>query len=61
MTQSSLDEGDYREQQEHEEEQLAYIMEILNRIRAGTQTEQDIHYLHQELIRTQPNQETKSC
>ena len=56
MTYSSLDgprpapdDGNYRAQQDHEAEKFAYIMEVIDRVRARTSTEQDIEYLEQEL------------
>lgn len=50
MTYSSLtDEGSYRAAQEQEEHKLAYILDILDRLRARTHTDDDIRFLEHEL------------
>ena len=44
-----MSDGDYRQQQELEEERQQRIMEILERVRTGTTTEEDASVLAHEL------------
>jgi hypothetical protein len=57
MTYSTLtDDGSYRAQQEHEEAKLAYILDLIDRVRSRTSTEDDAEFLTRELTpyTTQP-------
>ncbi len=51
MEKSSLNEdGNYRAQQDNEERKLAYIVEIIIRLRARQSTAADIAFIESELL-----------
>lgn len=50
MVSTLTDDGSYRAQQENEERKLAYIVEVVIRLRARQSTADDIAFIENELL-----------
>ena len=50
MVDSLTDDGSYRAQQEHEEHQLAYIVELVCRMMEHNSTDEDAQYVARALL-----------
>lgn len=55
-----MPEPDYRQQQEQDEERLTYTLDLIDRIRAHTTTDEDIAFLFRELTPYSSNTRTRA-